>query len=156
MLVGRKGLVDAAKLNSLTYESPSEGIGRPMKVCKEEIIGLLAALDLFQRTDHAAQSKAWRGMAERIRDALQGIPGTRVTVEHDDPRLAAPLTVVYLEPSWKGPSYVDLLQALQRGEPSIELGYGELRDALWITPVCLQPGQEDVVARRLREVLTVR
>ena len=43
-----------------------------------------------------------------------------------------------------------------KGDPSIEIGYGALKKGLWVLPVSLRPGEEEIVARRLREVLTTR
>ena len=154
ILCGRKDLIEAAELNSLNYHSPHANIGRPMKVCKEEIVGLIAALELFERTDHAAQWGAWREQAKGIVDALQGIPGLEVCLEDDDPNREGPQAVIYFEPSWKGPPPEEVQEALRRGEPPIYIGRGGYRGELWVTPVNLQDGEEKIVATRLKEELT--
>jgi L-seryl-tRNA(Ser) seleniumtransferase len=153
-ICGREDLVRAAEMNYLTYDVPEEGLGRPMKVCKEEIIGLLAALDLFLRTDHVAERSAWNKACDAILAAAQGIPGVRAVLEDDD-RHPSPVVVVYFEPSWAGPSNKDVADAMLHGDPSIEIALpGPHKDGLWMMPVNLQPGEEHIVARRLREVLT--
>lgn len=154
ILCGRRDLIEAAWLHSLNYYSPHAGFGRPMKVCKEEVVGLVAALELFERTDHAAQWEAWRKQSQVIVRALQSVPGLRVCLEDRDPNRQGPQAVVYFEPSWSGPSGEEVRAALQKGDPPIYIGRGGYRDELWVTPVTLQPGEEQVVARRLKEVLS--
>lgn len=154
ILAGRKDLIEAASLNCLNYYSPHAGVGRPMKVCKEEIVGLITALELFERTDHKAQWDAWRGQSQVIVDALKDIPGLDVRLEDGDPNRQGPQAVVYFKPLWKGPSGQQVQQALRGGDPAIYIGCGGYKDEIWVTPVTLQPGEEQVVARRLREELS--
>jgi L-seryl-tRNA(Ser) seleniumtransferase len=156
ILCGRKDLIAAAVLHSLNYYSPHAGIGRPMKVCKEEIVGLLTALELFEKTDHDAVWNVWRGQSKHIVDALQGISGLEVRLEDGDPNRQGPQAVIYFLPSWKGPSQEQVLHGLKQGAPPIYIGRGGYRDELWVTPITLQPGEEVVIARRLKEELTGR
>ena len=69
--LGRRNLIDAARLNS----TPNDNIGRGMKVGKEEIVGLVAALEQYVKRDHAAEMRQWNARAQRIVDGLQGIRG---------------------------------------------------------------------------------
>jgi len=71
--LGRRDLIDAARLNS----TPNDNIGRGMKVGKEEIVGLVAALEQYVKRDHAAEMRQWNARAQRIVDGLQGDPWTR-------------------------------------------------------------------------------
>ena len=73
ILCGCKALVDAVVLNSLNYHSPHANIGRPMKVCKEEIAGLITALKFYEKNDHDEQWNGWRRQSRFIDDELQGI-----------------------------------------------------------------------------------
>ena len=68
LVVGRRELVEAARLNS----SPWSAIGRGMKVGKEEILALLAAVDLFLSGSDEKDHALWKGRAERIVEALAG------------------------------------------------------------------------------------
>jgi len=156
ILAGRKDLIAAAELHSLNYYSPHAGIGRPMKVCKEEVIGLVTALELFQKTDHQAVWRAWRKQSQIIVDALHEIPGLDVRLEDGDPNRQGPQAVIYFEPSWRGPSQAEVQKALREGNPPIYIGRGGYKDELWVTPITLQPGEERIVATRLREALTQR
>src|SRR6185369_7668235 len=63
--------INAARLHS----TPNDNIGRGMKVGKEEIIGLIAALERYVKTDHAADMERWNARAQRIAGRLQGIRG---------------------------------------------------------------------------------
>src|SRR5205823_3040932 len=71
LLLGRKDLIEAAKLNT----NPHCGtIGRMMKVSKEDMIALLAAVERFVRLDHQAEAREWERRLGVIERALQGIP----------------------------------------------------------------------------------
>src|SRR5215831_15695119 len=77
LLLGRKDLIDAARLNN----SPnSNTVGRGMKVAKEEIVGLVAAVDWFLSQDDAAMEAEFRKRAERIAEHLKGIPTVETTI----------------------------------------------------------------------------
>jgi L-seryl-tRNA(Ser) seleniumtransferase len=150
ILCGRIDLIEAARLNM----SPFAGVGRPTKVCKEEIVGLIAALDRFVSLDHDAQWARWRAMANTIINLLQDIDGLDVRLEEDDPNRLGPQAVIYFLPNWQGSSAERIQEALKQGDPPIYIGRGGYRDELWITPATLQPGEEETVARRLKECLT--
>src|SRR5260370_13535829 len=79
ILAGRRDLIRAATLNA----SPNQAIGRPAKTSKEEIVGLVTALELFLAEDEKAETERYREVSQRIVDALQGIPGLRAVVEQD-------------------------------------------------------------------------
>lgn len=149
ILCGRADLVESARRNM----SPYAGVGRPAKVCKEEIVGLLAALQLFVEADHEAQWAAWRQMSERIIDALEGIPGLDLRLEESDPNRQGPQAVVYFDKSWKGPDSQTVLDRLAARSPSVRIGRGNYGDELFVTPITMLPGDEDEVARALREEL---
>ena len=73
ILCGRADLIQAASMNG----APNQGIGRTAKVCKEEIAGLVTALELFVDTDHDAQSARWNAMCENMVSEIGRIPGLR-------------------------------------------------------------------------------
>lgn len=152
ILCGRADLVEAARLNM----SPNHGIGRPAKVCKEEIVGLIAALQLFVDADHEAEWAVWRGMTESIIDGLADIPGVDIRLEDNDPDRQGPNTVVYFNDEWDGPESRTILERLAARTPSIRLGFGKRGDELFVAPVTLQPGDEEEVAIAIREELTRR
>jgi L-seryl-tRNA(Ser) seleniumtransferase len=153
ILCGRRPLIDAAVLHSLNFDSPHAGIGRPMKASKEAIVGLLTALELFVTADHQAEWRACRSRSETIARAVGDVPGVRAVVEEDGSR-QGPHAVLYLEAEWGGLSAPAIARALEQGNPPIYVGTGGYRGELYVVSATLRDGEEEIVARRLRECLT--
>jgi L-seryl-tRNA(Ser) seleniumtransferase len=156
IIAGRRDLIRAATLNA----SPNQAIGRPSKTSKEEIVGLVTALELFLAEDEEAQMRHYREVCASIADALRDIAGLRAVVEQDPVNRVLPHAVVYFEPGWRGPSGHEVQVALAQGDPHIYVqqgahqgGYG---DEIAVDPINLAPGDEKVIATRLREELTRR
>ncbi len=123
MLLGRKDLIDAARYNS----SPWEGsICRPMKVGKEEIMGMLAAVDYWAKADVAAIEKNWQRQTENIAKLVATVPGVQteiVTPSAEAGNSYPTLTVTWDEKKFglTGPQLADRLRA---GEPRIDVWAG--------------------------------
>ena len=156
ILAGRKELVRAAALNA----SPNQGVGRPSKTSKEEIVGLVTALELFLAEDEEAEMRRYRQVCQRIVDALSDLAGLRCMVEHDGINRIIPHAVIYFEPAWNGPSGHDVREALAKGDPHIYIQQGTQQggyfDEIAVDPINLQPGDEEIIAQRLRQELTRR
>ena len=156
ILAGRRDLVRAVSLNA----SPNQALGRAAKTSKEEICGLVTALELFLAEDEAAEMKRYIDVCATIVEALADIPGLRCVVEHDPMNRVIPHAVVYFTPDWTGPSGHAVQVALAKGDPHIYVQQGAHQggyfDEIAVDPINLQPGQETVVAARLREELTRR
>ena len=156
ILAGRRDLVRAATLNA----SPNQAIGRAAKTSKEEIVGIVNALELFLAEDEAAEMARYRDVCASIVDTLRDIQGLRALVEQDCVNRVIPHAVVYFEPSWKGPSGKAVRLALASGQPHIYVQQGALQggyaDEISVDPINLQPGDEKIVATRLREELMQR
>jgi len=147
LLLGRKGLIEAARLNA-----PPNGntVGRGMKVNKEEILAMLVALELFLEKDHARENREFERRAEVIRGSATAVPG--VTAEVFVPEIAN--HVPHVRISWDGANEATasaVVTALRDGEPSIAIR--SEGNALVVGVWMMQPGEEKVVARRLRQVL---
>jgi L-seryl-tRNA(Ser) seleniumtransferase len=155
-LIGRRDLVRAAALNA----SPNQAIGRAAKTSKEEIAGLVTALELFLAEDEAAEMKRYHDVCTTFVEALADIPGLRVVVEQDAVNRVIPHAVVYFTQDWEGPSGRAVQQALAEGEPHIYVQQGPHQggyfDELAVDPINLQPGDDVIVSARLREELTRR
>ena len=156
ILCGRKDLIEAAYMNAAPN---SQGIGRPAKVSKENIAGLVTALELFVDTDHHAVEAAWRGKCEYIADVLQGIDGVTAQLaearpELEDSRSGHARAEISLDAGRPGPSEAEVIELLREGDPSILLGAVGPEGGIGVVPVNLRDGEEEIVARRLREVLT--
>ena len=152
ILAGRADLIRAARKNT----SPnSDTIGRSCKVNKEEMVGMMVALESFMKEDHASLYRTWERTAEAIKTALAKVPG--VETELFVPQIANQSPHVRVR--WDDSKYrikaEAALQSLRDGDPSIELVpapivSGTLEIATWM----LQPGEADVITRRVRETLT--
>jgi L-seryl-tRNA(Ser) seleniumtransferase len=161
LLLGRKDLIAAAVPNN---NPNSDSVGRGMKVSKEQIVGMVAALDWFVAQTDAGMEAEFRRRAEKIAAQLKSIPTLETTIAI--PNVAANavphLLIRYDQGRVKIPP-LEVAAELRRGTPSIELnpltgrkaGGGLPNDehmivvGVWM----LQPGEELIVARRLREVL---
>lgn len=149
LLFGRKDLIEAAKRNHSPYESP---IGRPMKVNKEEIFGMYAAVKSYLERDHEKEWQEWLDRADRITKQLQTIPTVKSETKVDPgPANAFPGLVVTWDRTKVKTTPGDVIKALKEGSPSIVTTGND--DALNVGVVLLRPDQVTVVARRVREVL---
>ena len=149
ILCGRADLIDAAFANA----SPHQFIGRGMKVAKEEIVGLCAALQIFANEDEDAETQRYRAMAQQVVDALAEIPGLRVTLEHDDYNYLIPHAVINFTKRWQGPSRDAVYQAMIDGDPPIYLHDIFNPDDLAVDPFNLDAEELSIVIRRLSETL---
>ena len=149
ILCGRADLIEAAYANA----SPHQGIGRGMKVAKEEIIGLLSALEMFVNEDEEAENRRYLEMCQTAVDALIEIPGLTVTTEHDEYNWVSPHAVIKFEKEWSGPSRNDVMEAMGQGDPPIYLHWLGGPDLLAIDPLNVNEEEMETVIRRLREEL---
>lgn len=137
---------------------PRQGIGRGYKAGKEEIIGLLTALRLYRKRDLKAEKAAALISLEWICSQLQGLPG--VTAEWLPPHPihgGFPLARIAVDREILGLTGLDFIRALKSGSPRIHPGERELdRGAVVIHPFGLQPGDEQAIVRRVREIVTSR
>jgi L-seryl-tRNA(Ser) seleniumtransferase len=149
LLFGRKDLIEAAKLNHSPHEAP---IGRPMKVNKEEMFGLYAALKVYLEKDHQKEWNGWLETAKHIAGRLASVPTLKTEVVVDPgPSNAFPSLVLDWDPQRVKITPKEVLKALKEGNPSIVAG-GH-KDKLRIGVVLLRPDQVDIVAQRVKQVL---
>lgn len=147
-LLGKKDWVEWARLNNAPYAA----IGRGMKVSREEIVGLVAAVEAFVAEDEKAQMEQYRGQMEMIVDRIADIPGLRTVVEHNYNHMI-PKAVAYLEASWHGPSREVLQARLLAGTPRIYVSIHGDSNEIYVDPLNIQPGELEIVARRFDEEL---
>jgi L-seryl-tRNA(Ser) seleniumtransferase len=148
LLLGRKDLIEAAKLNTNPY---SDSIGRGCKVNKEEILAMLVAVELYLKKDHEAEWKEWERRVGVIRDALTKFRDLKTEIQI--PEIAN--HVPHLHLSWDQQALrvtpEEVRQQLREGEPSIEVTPGA-RDRIVVNVAVMMSGEEKIVARRLREI----
>jgi L-seryl-tRNA(Ser) seleniumtransferase len=149
LLLGRKDLIQAARLNA----SPnSDAIGRGMKVNKEELVGMMAAVEAYIKKDHEAEWRDWEGRVKTIADLVG--PVNSVKAEPFVPEISN--SVPHLRITWDESQLkitaAEATKKLLDGNPSIELRPGApkgIEVAVWM----MQSGEAQIVARRIREVL---
>ena len=148
LLLGRKDLLAAARLNA-----PPNGntIGRGLKVNKEEMLGMLAALELYLAKDHAAERREFEARAEVIRSGVASVAGIKAEVVVPEVANHVPHVRISWDAAAKRITPADAVNSLRAGEPSI--GARSEGDAVVIGVWMMRPGEEKIVARRLREVL---
>jgi len=153
LLIGRKDLVAYALLNNSPHE---DTIGRSQKVGKEEIVGMVKALELYLQDDHEALNKEWQRRLEYISAQLAAVPSVTTSF----PKLEIANHVPHLQIKWDEKRIPmtprDVGKALRGGKPSIVLSTGEHGEALSMNSFMLQPGEEKIVATELVKVLKAR
>jgi len=152
ILAGRADLIRAARKNT----SPnSDTIGRSCKVNKEEMVGMMVALESFLREDYASIYRGWERTAESIRTAMTKLPGVQAEIFVPEIANQCPHVRARWDSSKYPVSTAALMQKLRDGEPSIELVPAPwVADTIEIASWMLQPGETDIVIRRIREILT--
>lgn len=149
LLIGRKDLVANALLNNSPHE---DTLGRSQKVGKEEIIGMVKALEIYLKEDHDALTNEWQRRLDGIARELAKVPG--VTTSFFTPDIAN--HVPHMQITWDSrisATPKDISKALRESKPSIVMGAGEDRPGLAMNSFMLQPGEDKIVAEQLSRVL---
>ncbi len=162
LLLGRKDLIEAAAKNN----NPYDGVGRGMKVAKEQIVGMVAAVDWFLSQSDAGLEAEFRQRASRIATRLKDIPTLKSEIVIPPLANHVPHLLLRYDADKVKIGARDVMSELRNGTPSIELNpsTGSRRGAsagipadpnmivvgLWM----LEPGEDLIVARRLHEVLS--
>jgi L-seryl-tRNA(Ser) seleniumtransferase len=149
LVFGRPHLIDAIRVNG----NPNASLGRPMKVGKEEMVGLLTAVKLYLKRDHEARLSQDEEIVSGWCAELNRVSG--VHAERSIPNVAGqpmPRAKLTIDPAQTGMSRDDLILALRNGTPSIEvLAAGT--DAIYVNPMTLQDGEDQIVLDRLLAIL---
>ena len=148
LLLGRKDLIAAARLNA-----PPNGntVGRGMKVNKEEMLGMLAALETYLARDHAREQRDFERRAETIRASAAAVPGVKAEVFVPEVANHVPHVRISWDSTAAGITAAGVVKALRDGEPSI--GTRSEEESVVVGVWMMRPGEEKIVARRLRQVL---
>jgi L-seryl-tRNA(Ser) seleniumtransferase len=149
MLLGKKNLIAAARLSS-----PPRGgnIGRGMKVNKEEVLGMYAALDRYVKQDHDKEWKMWEAQVAVIENAAKKVAGVSTAVTVPPIANHTPALKISWDPVIVKTTRKDLQENLRKGNPSIEV-MSTAENSINITVFMLKPGQEKIVAKRVNEEL---
>ena len=148
LVLGRKDLLWAAFMNA----APHHGAARPMKAGKEEIMGLLAAVEAWIRgRDHEAEWRAWEGYLETIRAAVADFPSLQTSIRQPGLSNHAPTLSITWDPAVLGRTPEQAYDALLYGEPPVIMG--RVKGGLSVMPYMMEAGDAEIAAKRLREVL---
>jgi D-glucosaminate-6-phosphate ammonia-lyase len=155
ILAGRADLIRAARMNG----SPNHSVGRAAKAAKEDIVGLIVALEDYMRRDHAADTARWRAQAEWMLSRLNDFSGITTNYLHDGREHPVP-RVELLFTSETGIDAHELVLALEEHDPRVFLfeptGPTARPNSIVINTQTMQPGEERIVVEVLREAIAAR
>ena len=168
LLLGRKDLVQAAWVHS----APHHGYSRAMKVGREEMIGMLVAVESWVKRDHAAEWKEWIDRCEYIANRVTKIAGVTASVQREPGASLSnrsPRLTIRWDSKQLGITGADASDLLDDGEPRIALGGaggggggrggGQTLPGdtgISITSAMMSPGDEKIVAQRIVDVLSAK
>jgi uncharacterized pyridoxal phosphate-dependent enzyme len=148
LLVGKKELVANALLNNSPHE---DTLGRCAKVGKEEIMGMIKALELYLKEDHEALSKEWQRRLEFVSAQITKVPGVATAYNVPDIANHVPHMTITWDQSKVKLDPKDAYKQLREGKPSIVLG-GQ-HGGLGMNSFMLKPGEEKIIAEHLSKLL---
>ena len=169
ILLGRKDLITAALANANPWEG---AVCRPMKVAKEEIMGIIAAVDYWSKADLNVLNAEWTARVKRIAKLVDTVPGVKTDIAIPAGGNAYPTLTVEWDEAKFGLTVAQCAEQLRSGEHRIETLTGSNPSAvprntnrsansarprrpsrMQIISMTLQPGEDLIVGNRLRQVL---
>lgn len=156
ILMGKKEWIRKAYANS----SPNNYFARIAKTGKEEIVGLLTAVELAYKRDHEAERREWHATLDRVAARLKGAPTVFTEYITNNDYSHSPRLSVQWDEAKTGISLEQMVERLRKGNPSIEASDMRSFNPPWkglgIFPYNLKPGEEIIIANRIREILEKR
>ncbi|MCB2160654.1 hypothetical protein KQH40_01050 [bacterium] len=150
LLLGRKSLIDAAWANS----SPHRAFGRPMKIGKEDIIGVIAALEVWFSRDKAKALEQWESDIQKIAKVINAVPGACVDELPPEEGDIAPQVRVRWDTSKITLHGLELRRRLLEGSPRIMVDDGSATaNSILIEVVSLQPGEGEIIGETIAKIL---
>jgi seryl-tRNA(Sec) selenium transferase len=146
LLLGRKDLVAYALLNNSPHE---DTLGRSQKVGKEEVIGMVKALELYLNEDHDALWKEWQTKLDQVAGQLAKVPGVSTSLFVPDIANHVPHMQITWDENRVRLTAKDISQRLRDSKPSIVIGGGEGRPGLSMNSFMLQSDEHRMVAEQL-------
>ena len=149
LIVGKKSLIEAIAFNG----PPHPFIGRGMKVGKEELVGLLAAVEWYLGQNHEELQQSYEDQVTYYDETFADIQG--VTVHRSFPSEAGqpmPRTEIRFDEEQLGITRNEILQQLAKGEPAIDIA-GAGANGVLINGQTLMPGEVEIIAQRLKNII---
>lgn len=161
LLLGKKNLITLAAANNNPFD---KGVGRGMKVAKEQIVGMVAAVDWILEQNDEALEKEFTNRANLIGRMVKHIPTMQISIFVPPVANHVPHLVMTYDPSVVGITPHEVQQRLRSQNPSIELnpatgsrrsitGEGSGENEIVVGTWMLQPGEDEIVGHELRKVL---
>ncbi|MBS3788644.1 aminotransferase class V-fold PLP-dependent enzyme [Candidatus Bipolaricaulota bacterium] len=151
LVIGRSDIIETARLHG----PPKHNIGRPMKIDKETVMGLVRAVELYLEEDHQARMDQWKDQVSKVVNGLEDLDGVSVKSGYPAQPFCQPATIprVYLkfDENVTDLNREQVKELLMEGEPPIATE--TYNDSLVINPHMLQKGEEETVIRRLKEIV---
>ena len=152
-VAGRKDLIEAVHANGFTAPLGVQGVGRQMKLDRQQIVAVVAALDIWFRMDHEERMTEQFRRFTVVRDALKGASGIAVREQIRTDAYFGSFLEVFVDSAVLGKDAGDVVDEMYTGEPSVLIaGGGEMFRVFFHT---LEEGEAEIVAERLTEVLQV-
>jgi L-seryl-tRNA(Ser) seleniumtransferase len=148
LLLGKRKYIEAARLHT-----PPRGttIGRGMKVNKEEVLGMMVALEMYLQKDHKKEWELWESQIKLISDSALSVKGVETEIHVPPHANHVPSLRIKWDEKLVAVSPEEARKKLMDGHPAIStVGNKEM---IGITTWMMEPGQERIVARRVKEVL---
>lgn len=149
LLLGRKDLVWAAFMNG----APHHAFARMMKVGKEEILGMLAAVEVLMTRGVDDDQRRWTAAAQTISQAVTKVPGVRTEMRNAAGPNPYTTMVISWDPEQVGITAGELNQQLLAGEPRIKTHASGDGSSFNVRPLSMRPDDAEPAARRIAEVL---
>ncbi len=147
LVLGKQWLIDACARNG----PPNHSIGRPMKVGKEEMLGLLAAVERYLALDHEGRASQMGEIVTGWCNELNKLDGVRAArVFPNEAGQPLPRAQVHIDAAAVGRSRGEIVQGLLDGRPAVSVAPGP-DDSFFLNPTTLEEGEEEVVLARLVE-----
>ena len=152
LLLGSKALLQSAWQAS----APHHGPGRDNKIGKEEIMGMLAAVETWVTRDHAGEWQTWLSLLDIIAKRVSTLNTvTTQVIERTALSNRAPVLTIYWDPAALHITGEEVAENFARNKPRVAVGSGNEDNKTFITiaPNQMQPGNETVVAERVYQIL---
>jgi L-seryl-tRNA(Ser) seleniumtransferase len=150
LLTGRKDLIQAAWINS----APHHTFGRALKVGKEEVMGMLAAVEVWSRRDLAAEQRTYGSWNAYITERVTKVQGVKTAERPPDGPNPYPTLTITWDPARIGMTAGELGRMLLDGEPRIASHAEGDGYSFQIRPASMKPGDYKLVADRLYEIFS--
>ncbi|WP_276361782.1 aminotransferase class V-fold PLP-dependent enzyme [Daejeonella sp. H1SJ63] len=154
LMLGRKDIL----MSAWQASSPHHGPGRDNKVGREEMIGMMAAVETWIKRDHDAEYKTWTSRLDFMAKRVQNIPGVKTAIEHpEELSNKHPTLRIFWDPAKFHVTAYEVAEELGSTKPRVAIGSRDESDgttSIDIVSSHMQDGEEKIVADRVFEVLS--